>query len=104
MFWSWTDDQDNGLRPAIAESPTWGAQWDANQQTYPFGWFDPYDSYHANTVYGRYATVTMTWDFTDFTVPGTFGMADAFYDGSGVALGIPIQQSLNGLLGGMISP
>ncbi len=99
LFWAWTDENDEALVPTTEpgfpkpSSPTWGAQWDVSAETYPFGWYAPYDALTAGTAFGRYANVTLIWDFAG-------GKASASYDGKAVATDVPIDVPLGGLLMG----
>jgi hypothetical protein len=72
LWWWWWD----------AGEPTYGLQWDqGGGLTLPNGW-NP-GAGQAATVYGRYANVTMVWDFTQMK-------AYSWYDGAIVDNGIPI--------------
>jgi hypothetical protein len=75
LWWWWWD----------AGTPTYGLQWDAGASgpgvTLPNGWNPGAGS--APTVTGRYANVTMVWDFAQ-------GLAYSWYDGAIVDNGIPI--------------
>lgn len=75
LWWWWWD----------AGTPTYGLQWDAAVgnpgQTLPNGWNPGAGS--AVTVMGRYANVTMVWDFQQ-------NLAYSWYDGNLVDNGIPI--------------
>jgi hypothetical protein len=75
LWWWWWD----------AGTPTYGLQWDAAVgnpgQTLPHGWNPGAGS--AVTVMGRYANVTMVWDFQQ-------NLAYSWYDGNLVDNGIPI--------------
>lgn len=77
LWWWWWD----------AGTPTYGLQWDAAVgnpgQTLPHGW-NPGAS-AAVTITGRYANVTMVWDFQQ-------GKAYSWYDGNLVDNGIPISD------------
>ncbi len=96
MYWGWVDADDSVLvqydTTPNTYGTTWGAYWDINNQTYPFGWFD-YNAYHANTVLDDYATITLEWNTTT-------GMASAWYDGSIILLNTPINEPLTDLLRG----
>jgi len=71
LWWWWWDSGE----------PTYGLQWDQGPSTLPNGWNPGAGS--APTVLGRWANVTMTWDFTTMT-------ASSWYDGVQVDNGIPI--------------
>jgi hypothetical protein len=75
LWWWWFD----------AGTPTYGLQWDAAVgnpgQTLPNGWNPGAGS--AVTVMGRYANVTMVWDFQQ-------SLAYSWYDGNLIDNGIPI--------------
>jgi len=75
LWWWWWD----------AGEPTYGLQWDAAVgnpgTTFPHGWNPGAGS--AVTVTGRYANVTMVWDFQQ-------SKAYSWYDGALVDNGIPI--------------
>lgn len=75
LWWWWWD----------AGEPTYGLQWDAGVgnpgQTLPHGWNPGAAS--APTITGRYANVTMVWDFQQMK-------AFSWYDGAVVDSGIPI--------------
>ncbi|MDM8008530.1 MAG: PEP-CTERM sorting domain-containing protein [Phycisphaerae bacterium] len=75
LWWWWFD----------AGEPTYGLQWDAGVgnpgQTLPHGWNPGAGA--AQTITGRYANVTMVWDFQQMK-------AFSWYDGAVVDNGIPI--------------
>ena len=75
LWWWWWD----------AGEPTYGLQWDAGVgnpgQTLPHGWNPGAGA--APTIMGRYANVTMVWDFQQMK-------AFSSYDGVVVDNGIPI--------------
>jgi hypothetical protein len=75
LWWWWFD----------AGTPTYGLQWDAAVgnpgQTLPNGWNPGAGS--VPTVMGRYANVTMVWDFQQ-------SLAYSWYDGNLIDNGIPI--------------
>jgi len=77
LWWWWWD----------AGTPTYGLQWDAAVgnpgQTLPHGW-NPGAS-GAVTITGRYANVTMVWDFQQ-------AKAYSWYDGVLIDNGIPISD------------
>jgi hypothetical protein len=77
LWWWWWD----------AGEPTYGLQWDAAVgfpgQTLPNGWNTGAGS--AVTITGRYANVTMVWDFQQMK-------AFSWYDGVIVDNGIPIKD------------
>ena len=69
IWWYWFD----------AGTPSYGLQWDQGPATCPHGWNPGAGS--APTVQGRWANVTMTWDFGA-------GLAYSWYDGALVDDGI----------------
>jgi PEP-CTERM motif len=75
LYWWWWD----------GGTPTSGLQWDAGVgfpgQTRPHGW-NP-GAAGAPTITGRYANVTMVWDFQQMK-------ASSWYDGALIDNGIPI--------------
>jgi len=74
MWWWWWDTGE----------PTYGLQWDqAGGLTLPHGWNTGAGS--VPTVFGRWATLTMVWDFSQMK-------AYSWYDGMLVDNGIPINN------------
>ncbi len=87
LFWHWVDASDNSVRPLVPNSPSWGAQWDMNNKTYPFGW-GPYASITADTIYGSYANIKLEWDFKN-------QLAAAYYNNILVADNVIIGDSID---------
>ncbi len=77
LYWMWTDADDSSFYEW--SEPLWGAQWDIDQRTYPYGWFNEGGTggttVSAGTVYGAYTHVSLTLDFED-------SLASASYYGS----------------------
>ena len=87
LFWSWVDEEDG----MISMTPSWGAQWDLSRTTFPFGWFAP-GANQVPTVFGRYASIDMLWDFENME-------AFSWYDGVLVDGAYPITQPAELLYG-----
>ncbi|MER3474789.1 MAG: hypothetical protein C4335_12335 [Armatimonadota bacterium] len=79
LWWYWFDSGE----------PTHGIQWDMSNATHPFGWNPGAGS--TPTVFDRYVTLKMMWDFTQMK-------AYSWYNGALVDNGIPI-TNINSLTG-----
>lgn len=75
LVFGWVNEADNwtAMQPIAGAQESYGPDL-----TYPFMWFGDYASYHANTVYDRWAHIELQWDFVN-------NLARAWYDGTQVS-------------------
>jgi hypothetical protein len=105
LSWQWVDAADGYIwdwNTGHGQSPSLGIEErEGPNRTYPFGWFtdvggNVLGDYHADTVFNRYAHITMEWNFET-------RWASARYDGSAILMNTPISEPATYLYGYDIS-